>query len=250
MLDFLGSIFSANQAYRGVGDTNRANMDMFHEGNEFSAQQFASRYQTTTKDMQAAGLNPMLAYSQGGGTPPTTASPPRMENSRGAAIQAGLQSYSAYNANELIKAQTRVENAKADNVEADTTVKRATPILMDLQGKSYIGSATQAQASVNFMEHQSEKIRLELNNVPKEGNRLDALADQLLASKVLMQQQNNTQVQMTAQIKELARKAIADANLTELDLKAANSFNNFGRNSKELSAIFDIIRPLLTGRSR
>ena len=42
------------------------------DAQDFSAQQFSQRYQTTVKDMQAAGLNPMLAYSQGGGTAPTS----------------------------------------------------------------------------------------------------------------------------------------------------------------------------------
>ena len=41
------------------------------DAQEFSAQQFASRYQTTVADMKAAGLNPMLSYSQGGGTAPS-----------------------------------------------------------------------------------------------------------------------------------------------------------------------------------
>lgn len=55
----------------GQSSANAANRQMMNEANQFNAQQFATRYQTTVKDLEAAGLNPMLAYGQGGGSPPT-----------------------------------------------------------------------------------------------------------------------------------------------------------------------------------
>ncbi len=38
---------------------------------DWAAQQYGQRYQVTMSDMRQAGLNPMLAYSQGVGTSPT-----------------------------------------------------------------------------------------------------------------------------------------------------------------------------------
>lgn len=57
-------IFGANQ-------TNQTSRDLASQANAFSAQQYATRYQTTVKDLEAAGLNPMLAYGQGAGSPPS-----------------------------------------------------------------------------------------------------------------------------------------------------------------------------------
>lgn len=54
----------------GAWYDNRQAQKRQREAQDFSAQQFATRYQTTVKDLKAAGLNPMLAYTQGGGTPP------------------------------------------------------------------------------------------------------------------------------------------------------------------------------------
>jgi hypothetical protein len=67
--------------------TNSANTDIANsantaaqqrqdQANQFNAQQYATRYQTTVKDLQAAGLNPMLAYGQGAGSQPTAQAAP------------------------------------------------------------------------------------------------------------------------------------------------------------------------------
>ena len=63
----IGSAFDAF----GQQETNRSNRALMDSSNAFNAQQFATRYQTTVKDLEAAGLNPMLAYGQGGGSPPS-----------------------------------------------------------------------------------------------------------------------------------------------------------------------------------
>lgn len=55
----------------GQNSANAANRQMMSDSNQFNAQQFATRYQTTVNDLKAAGLSPMLAYGQGGGSPPS-----------------------------------------------------------------------------------------------------------------------------------------------------------------------------------
>lgn len=77
MLDaLLGGLVSGGLGLLGSSMTNDANARASAEANALSQRQFETRYQTTVKDMQAAGLNPMLAYSQGGGSPPTAQAPP------------------------------------------------------------------------------------------------------------------------------------------------------------------------------
>jgi len=70
MFDGLGSAVAGGLfSFIGGERRNDAQAEQAAIANAFSAQQFATRYQTTVKDMAAAGLNPMLAYSQGGGPP-------------------------------------------------------------------------------------------------------------------------------------------------------------------------------------
>lgn len=75
----------ANAANRHAQDrANAANRHMAYDQREFSAQQAQlanqftekmsnSAYQRSMKDMQAAGLNPMLAFGQGGASTPSAA---------------------------------------------------------------------------------------------------------------------------------------------------------------------------------
>jgi hypothetical protein len=77
----LGEIVSAGLDFLGQSQTNQKSWDIAMANNQASAEQaqkqmdFQERmrktqYQTTVEDLKAAGLNPMLAYTQGGaGTP-------------------------------------------------------------------------------------------------------------------------------------------------------------------------------------
>lgn len=67
----MGGLVSGGLGLLGSAFSNESNRDIASQANQFSAQQYATRYQTTVKDMQAAGLSPMLAYSQGAGNAPS-----------------------------------------------------------------------------------------------------------------------------------------------------------------------------------
>lgn len=98
---------------------------------DWQADQYARRYQITMSDMRAAGLNPMLAYSQGPGTSPSGTMADMSAVGRGfaaggeMAAQANVRTSSAKNLNqqtELAKEQekkTRADAALAQEKLAD-----------------------------------------------------------------------------------------------------------------------------------
>ena len=68
-LNLIGGVATNNANTDIANSANQAAQQIAAQNNAFNAQQFATRYQTTVKDLQAAGLNPMLAYGQGAGSP-------------------------------------------------------------------------------------------------------------------------------------------------------------------------------------
>lgn len=72
----VGSVFGA---VTGTTDTNKLNQQMAREQMDFQADMSNTSYQRSMQDMKTAGLNPILAYKQGGASTPSGASA-KMEN--------------------------------------------------------------------------------------------------------------------------------------------------------------------------
>lgn len=129
----IGSIFTNQSNKENNAATNAANLQIARETNQQNMEESQrnrdyqerlsnSAYQRTMQDMEAAGLNPILAYQKGGASTPSgsqaTASAPKMEPFKNAnvtadAINTGLA---------LRRANQENENLKytADNIQANT----------------------------------------------------------------------------------------------------------------------------------
>jgi len=224
----------------GIFDNNAAD-ERQETANNFSAHQFATRYQTTVKDLTAAGLNPMLAYPSGGGNAPTSA----------AASAAPIFS-NAIN-------QARLTTAQVANIDADTENKKASADLIQAQIAREESTATSNLSSSRQADAMTEKIIEETKNIPIEGRRIVATIQMLNEQAGLMSQQNSTQVEITkVQAQTLvnlmlqneltakqAAKIIEETKLLKYDVQAAAQFNNLGRDVKQIQPLLDILRPLL-----
>lgn len=65
----VGAAIGAVSSAIGQAKANKFNKAEAQKSRDFQQAMFSSRYQMTMRDMELAGLNPILAYKQGGGNP-------------------------------------------------------------------------------------------------------------------------------------------------------------------------------------
>jgi len=159
--------------FMGQQSTNQKNWDIANAANlqsaanareqmDFQERMRATQYQTAIDDMKKAGLNPMLAYSQGGAGVPTGAagsvSTAKMENALGAGVS-GYQQLATNNADLDLKAsQTSATSAQAIKTEADTIQTKALTL------KAAEDTALSTQQKTN-LEAQIRKLDEEIANL-------------------------------------------------------------------------------------
>ena len=176
--------------FMGAQQTNQSNWDISQSNNAWSASQFAQRYQTTVADLQKAGLNPMLAYGQGGGSPPTAAPVQPMQNKIGSALSgynerrsndsmvalqgnqakaAEAQANASDTQSQLNSANTNLSNVNALKVIQDTA-KSAQDI------KTSAASEASLRESINLINEQTQtqKTQQRLNSASEAKARADA----------------------------------------------------------------------------
>ena len=172
----LGDIISSALSFIGGQQANQKAWDISQSAQAASAQQAANQmdfqremratqYQTAVEDMKAAGLNPMLAYQQGGAGTPSGA--------------AG-QGYTAPVRNALGEAVSAYQSAK--QTEADTNLKNTAAIQTNAQ-------TAKTNAEIVQIGTQIEKILADTDVSKQTYKNLQATLDQIIAQVRLTTEQ-------------------------------------------------------------
>lgn len=112
---------SANRANRKMAsEANAANQRASREQSEFQERMSSTAYQRAMADMRLAGLNPMLAYSQGGASTPS-GSTYSAQSSRNENVAKDLPTH--INSAVMLKAQ--YDNLKAQYALSTTSAAKA-----------------------------------------------------------------------------------------------------------------------------
>ncbi|QXP44218.1 MAG: DNA pilot protein [Arizlama microvirus] len=143
----------------GQDSANESNAEQAELNRQFQERMRDTQYQAAVKDMIAAGLNPALAYQQGGAASPSGTSAHPMQNTSAAAIQAAQ----TITQMALTKAQT--ENVQMDtrkkDIEGDAIQMYANYELPNIEART-IG---QIESNRNLTEVNKQQLKFMLQEL-------------------------------------------------------------------------------------
>lgn len=269
-----GAMVGANIG--GGIDRNNAAANSAEQAQQFSADQYASRYQTQVKDMQAAGLNPMLGYMQSPGNAP-----------QGVTYQPTNpfeRTASDYSSAANVERGGRKIEAETENLMKDIDVKDA-----DIAYKNSMTSLNGAQQEMVMQS--TQKIKQEITNLTSDNDRILALTEKLGQEKINLQSENLNLIEQREVLKATVQKLMVEvpylrsatflnaaktvltdaqviltkaetsrtgaqtdlinqeAKVKGYDIAAIEKFDNFAKEYKQYSPIIDLLKTIFAPRS-
>lgn len=143
-----GALLGAGMSYFGQNSANRSNRQIAREQMQFQAEQtqqqmdFQERmsntaYQRAISDMEAAGLNPILAYNMGGASSPPGAAAAgasqTMRNTMSGAVSSALDARRMF---------AEVRNLDAQNKNLDVQNENLRKLTQEIESRSRLNNAS------------------------------------------------------------------------------------------------------------
>lgn len=228
-----GAIGGGLDTFMAGQDTNKANANEAQRNRDFQAWQSSTAWQRAVQDMQQAGLNPMLAYSQGSASTPS-GSMATFVNPEIAAAQASSAYASA--GQSLTSSDLNIASASESNARTTLAQKTADKVVQEVENLK-----TENDRSKAIIDN----LREEYQNLVKQGWNLSEVGNQLRASVDLMRKQSDqvvstiTNTDWDTKLKELEFK------IKSFEVEATEGMSNIGRESKQLLPLIELLRSVL-----
>lgn len=215
---------SANQFNSAQAQINR----------DFQERMAGTQYQRAVEDMRKAGLNPMLAYSQGGNASPA-GSQASYPVSAGPSHLSAASAHRSADAAQVSSAASASQAATAAKL-GDATVSKVKQEVTNLETDNL-----RVKAVIQNLGEEYQLLVKEGYNKTEVGNQLRATVDKLRAEVPYIHSQaflNEARTLLTETENRLKR----------LDVDAAEGVGNLGREAGQLRPLFEILRMILSKR--
>lgn len=224
---------AAGLGFLGQQLTNSANADAAGVTMDFQERMSNTAYQRQVKDLEAAGLNPMLAYIKGGGASTPSGATPTYQNSAAAGVSAGLGAAQAFNTS----AQTSKVPYEITQIVANTLKTETDTVLSNQQIENLKTENEKAKAVI-------DNLKMEYQNLFKQNLNLTDIGNQIRKNIDLMSSQITNFQAITENTYVLTELNKAEKTLKELDVEAAKGLGNIGREYNQIKGLVDVLRML------
>lgn len=208
----VASLIGSGLSFLGGQAQNAASAEAAARQMEFQKEMSDTSYQRQIKDLEAAGINPMLVTKLGGASTPPGAMP--------SFVNPGFMAAQSFSA---------MQSSQAAKQQAET-------------------SERMSESQIQQVNAATDKIREEIKNIPIEGQRLKEMVYLVARQTDYYQHLGYSEAQRTDMVKATIQKLIAETDLIKFDVQAAQQLDNLGREVKQLEPIVNIIKALIGRR--
>lgn len=231
----LGALIGGALSFLGGERANDSRQGVAADQMAFQERMSNTSYQRAMADMRAAGLNPMLAYSQGGASVPAGAMP-QIENSLATAGQV----FSA-----IQSSSSAAQQADTQSMIGDVTVQKIKQETANLSSTNDQIVAVTQNLGVEY-----QNLIKQGYNLTEVGNQIRATVEKIYSEIPLVRTQEFLAKAQAALAGAQTQKVGVDAALGGLDLSAAESMDNAGRMAGQVAPVLKILVDVLRQRPR
>lgn len=151
--------YASSEAQKSINDKQLA---WAREQSQIQQNASATQYQRAMADMEKAGLNPILAYQQGGAAMPGTVQAPQLGNPVSAGVNSASAVQSAVNQTNQTSQNVSQSKATINQIVQDTLKSEAHTELTHMQSVQVSAAINKIQAEVSKIQAQTEMTEYEL----------------------------------------------------------------------------------------
>lgn len=173
-IPIIGDIAGGAIDFLGQSSANKQNVKLAREQMAFQERMSSTEIQRRTQDLAAAGMNPMLAYSQGGASSAQGARA-EVESPTARGVTTALQMRMQRMQLDQMDQQTKLLHAQQRNVEADTILKSGSAGKQTTEWQILEHDLLRAAQQVHQSRIQTEITAEDLRNRKLTNNQLEQL---------------------------------------------------------------------------